>query len=123
MSKELIEALEALRTAGNALLSLSDTIEKVLREAERKDQAEEDVKEEPQETAAAGSSEEPDNDPADPAPKFSEVKALLTKKSRAGFTKEVKELLKKYGADRLSAVDPSHYEDLMKEAEVIGNAG
>lgn len=36
MSKEFKDALEALRLAGNALLFLSDTIEKVLTEAEAK---------------------------------------------------------------------------------------
>ena len=48
-----------------------------------------------------------------------EVRKVLVDKSRAGLTDEVRTLLKKYGADRLSKVDPSHYADLMKDAEVI----
>lgn len=48
-----------------------------------------------------------------------QVRAVLADKSRAGLTDEVRELLKKYGADRLSKVDPSHYADLMKDAEVL----
>ena len=36
-----------------------------------------------------------------------EVRAVLADKSRAGYTEQVKELLKKHGADKLSAVDPA----------------
>ena len=39
--------------------------------------------------------------------------------SRAGHTAEIRELLKKYGASKLSLVDPKHYEDLLREAEVL----
>ncbi len=42
-------------------------------------------------------------------------------KSRAGHTAEVRALLKKYGAAKLSEIDPANYEALMKDAEVIGN--
>lgn len=50
------------------------------------------------------------------------VRAVLAEKSRLGFTADVKALLEKHGADRLSAVNPEEYPSLMKEAEVIGNA-
>ena len=48
-----------------------------------------------------------------------QIRAVLADKSRAGLTDEGRTLLKKDGADRLSKVDPSHYADLMKDAEVI----
>ena len=51
-----------------------------------------------------------------------EVIAVLADKSRAGFTEQVKELLKKHGADKLSAVDPTEYKALLADAEVLGNA-
>ena len=51
-----------------------------------------------------------------------QVRAVLADKSRAGHTAAVRELLQKYGAAKLSQVDPKHYEALMKDAEVIGNA-
>lgn len=51
-----------------------------------------------------------------------DVRAVLAEKSRRGFTKEVKEIISKHGADRLSGIDPSEYESLLSEAEVIGNA-
>lgn len=51
-----------------------------------------------------------------------DVRAVLAEKSRRGFTKEIKEIISKHGADRLSGIDPSEYESLLSEAEVIGNA-
>ena len=51
-----------------------------------------------------------------------DVRAVLAEKSRRGFTEEVKEIISKHGADRLSGIDMSEYESLLSEAEVIGNA-
>jgi hypothetical protein len=56
-----------------------------------------------------------------PKIKLEDVRAVLAEKSRAGHTAEVRALLQKYGAAKLSAVDPANYEALMKDAEVIGN--
>ena len=53
--------------------------------------------------------------------KLEDVRAVLADKSRAGYTAEVRDLLKKYGADKLSKVNPADYEALMKDAEVLGN--
>ena len=50
-----------------------------------------------------------------------EVRATLANKSRQGYTAEVKALLVKNGADKLSAIDPAKYGELMAEAEVLGN--
>ena len=50
-----------------------------------------------------------------------DVRAVLAEKYRAGHTEAIKALLNKYGAERLSAVDPASYEALMADAEVIGN--
>ncbi len=63
--------------------------------------------------------------PADPPPKaitLEEVRAVLAEKSHDGFTAEVRELLQKYGAQKLSGVDPKHYAALLKDAEVLGHA-
>jgi hypothetical protein len=53
--------------------------------------------------------------------KLETVRAALAEKSRAGHTAEVRELLQKHGAAKLSEIDPSHYADLLKEAEGLGN--
>lgn len=57
--------------------------------------------------------------PAKPALTLEEVRAVLADKSRAGHTAEIRELLKKYGASKLSLVDPKHYEALLREAEML----
>lgn len=56
-----------------------------------------------------------------PELKLEDVRAVLAEKSRAGHTAEVRALLKKFGAAKLSEIDPANYEALMKDAEVIGN--
>ena len=63
--------------------------------------------------------------PADPPPKaitLEEVRAVLAEKSHDGYTDQVRGLLQKYGAEKLSGVDPKHYAALMKDAEVLGHA-
>ena len=57
--------------------------------------------------------------PAKPTLTLEDVRAVLAGKSRAGHTAEIRELLKKYGASKLSLVDPKHYEALLREAEVL----
>jgi len=52
---------------------------------------------------------------------LTDVRKLLAEKSRDGFTSDVKALLEKYGAAKLSQLDPEHYEAVMAEAEVLGN--
>lgn len=45
------------------------------------------------------------------------VRKMLAKKSAEGYTDQVKELLHKFGAEKLSDVDPKDYEDLYYSAE------
>jgi len=61
----------------------------------------------------------PKQEETKPALTLSDVRAVLAKKSQAGFTKEIKALIHKYGAEKLSAVDPKHYEALLKEVEEL----
>lgn len=46
-----------------------------------------------------------------------EVRAVLAEKSHDGFTAEVRALLEKYGASKLSQIDPSKYAALLADAE------
>lgn len=48
-----------------------------------------------------------------------EVRAVLAEKSRAGKTAEVKGLLTKFGVNKLSELDASKYDELLKETEEI----
>ena len=51
-----------------------------------------------------------------------EVRAVLAERSHDGYTNQVRGLLQKYGAEKLSGVDPKHYAALLKDAEVLGHA-
>lgn len=64
---------------------------------------------------------QPAKTPAKKVLKLEDVRAVLAEKSRAGHTAEVRALLKKHGADKLSEIDPAKYEALLQDAEVIGN--
>ena len=57
-----------------------------------------------------------------PELKLEDVRAVLAEKSRAGYTAAIRTLLQKYGASKLSAVDPKHYDALLKDAEVLSDA-
>ena len=59
--------------------------------------------------------------PAEPQLTLEQVRAVLADKSRMGFTAEIRSLLQKYGAAKLSGIDPVHYEALVAEAEVLGD--
>lgn len=52
-------------------------------------------------------------------PTLEEVRAVLADKSRKGHTAEVKALLNKHGADKLSDIDPAEYTALLADAEVL----
>lgn len=47
------------------------------------------------------------------------VRSLLLQKTRSGKVNEIKELIKKYGAGKLTDLNPSCYKELLKEAENI----
>ena len=55
---------------------------------------------------------------AEPIP-LEKVRSVLADKSRLGHMVEVKALLQKHGAVKLSEVDPSEYAALLAEAEVL----
>lgn len=60
--------------------------------------------------------------PAEKEISLEDVRAVLAAKSRDGYGAQVRELLKRHGADRLSQIEPRFYKELLREAEVFGNA-
>ena len=59
----------------------------------------------------------------EPKPKpvtLAQVRAVLAEKSRCGHTAQVRELLQKHGAAKLSAINPTEFETLLSEAAAIG---
>lgn len=53
---------------------------------------------------------------------FIEVRTILAEKAGKGFADEVKALIKKHNATKLSDIPETEYADVVKEAEAIGNA-
>ena len=73
--------------------------------------------------------EKKDEDPAaegekKPEKKLSleDVRRVAADKARQGHTDEVRQLIQKFGADKLSGVDAAKYPALMKELEAMGHA-
>jgi len=61
---------------------------------------------------------------AEPKPKakavsLEQVRAVLAEKSQAGFTAEVRGLLEKHGAPKLSQIDPVNFTALLADAEAL----
>ena len=108
MSKmaEMAQTIEELKSAAASINAAADWLYQHF-------SGEDDSKQ--QKSKCAAKKEEPK-----PEVKLEDVRAVLAEKSRAGHTTEVRSLLQKYGAEKLSAVDPANYEALMKDAEVIG---
>ena len=48
-----------------------------------------------------------------------DVRKILADKSRLGHTAKIRELLEKYGAKKLSDIEPSNYEDLVEDVEKL----
>lgn len=59
--------------------------------------------------------------PAEPQLTLEQVRAVLADKSRMGFTAEIRALLQKYGAAKLSGIDPANYKALVADTEVLGD--
>ena len=136
--KEMSMAIEDLRRCADMLNDTADWLQQLF--GSESDARQADAMEAASEMAAPGKtaksvkhteSAEPaahaETEPSAPAAPaksvltIEQVRAVLADKSRSGFTAEVRELLRKYGAAKLSQIDPANYEALMADAEVLGN--
>lgn len=115
------------------LRSLADSLQAVADAVADNGTAEEELTttKEPEETGKAGKTgkaakntakkdakaakQEPEEKPLT----LEEVRAVLAEKSRFGHTEEVRGLLAKHGADKLSEIAPAEYPMLLAEAEVL----
>ena len=101
MDKQEMElAVAELRKCGEALVGVAERLAKAMGET---------VPEAHKETVAEA------------APTLEEVRTVLAGLSRNGLTAQVRELLQKHGADRLSEVNPTEYAAILKEAESLGS--
>lgn len=100
------------------LRSLADSVQAVANAMMEGDTPAEQSQE--QTTAASDKPEKPKKQA--PTITLEQVRAVLVDKTHDGFTTDVQALLRKYGASKLSAIDPKNYAALLKDAEEIGNA-
>lgn len=102
MSKmaELDAAVAELRKCGETLIGVSDTLRELLSSGQEQSPASPPKPDEQSLTIEA-------------------VRKVLAQKSVDGHTAEIQALLRKYGAEKLSRVDPAHYADLIHDAEVL----
>lgn len=112
--KLLLDVVSDLRSLADSLQAVADAVAQGGQE--QPDQTtEERPAQEPEKKTAAKKEEK-----AEPKPLTLErVRAALAEKSRAGHTSEVKALLIKHGADKLSDIDQAEYPALLAEAEVL----
>lgn len=115
---ELSMFADELKKCGEALIGISEGLADMFSStAEEKPSAK---KAAPKKKPA----EEPKPQPKEEKPlTLEDVRAVCADKSRKGYTAEVKAILTKHGADKLSEVDPAEYKALLAEVEVLGNAG
>ena len=124
--KLLLDVIGDLRSLADSLQAVADAVAD-----SNAAEAEMTTTKEPEETGKAGKAGKSAKDTAkkdakaakqEPEEKpltLEEVRAVLAEKSRAGHTEEVRELLNKHGADKLSEIDPAEYAALLAEAEVL----
>lgn len=101
-NKELTKLASELETCGKVLLRIAETLQ-----APQDDKTAESKKKESAKKMLT----------------LEDVRKVAADKARKGFTAEVRSLIQKYGADKLSGIDAAQYEAFLKELEVIGHAG
>lgn len=108
---ELSQVITELRDCGKALMNIADSLQELFSAPTNEPAAETTVPEEHEKKEAPA--------PAKPTLTFIDVRRVLAEKSRAGHTADVKALLQKYGADKLSELSENHYAAVVAEAEVL----
>ena len=108
--KLLLDMVSDLRSLADSLQAVADAVAQG---------GQEQPAQKPEKKNAAKKVEPPVEKPEPKPLTLEQVRAALAEKSRAGHTSEVKALLIKHGADKLSDIDPAEYPALLAEAEVL----
>lgn len=112
--KLLLDVVSDLRSLADSLQAVADAVAKNGQEQPAQATEEQSVQKLEKKNVAK------QVEKAEPKPlTLEQVRAALAEKSRAGHTSEVKALLIKHGADKLSDIDPAEYPALLADAEVL----
>ena len=106
-TKLLLDVVEHIRSLADSLQTLANAI------------AGDDVADEP----AAATVEPIAKPPVTVTVTLEQVRAVLAEKSHDGLTEQVRGLLQKYGAQKLSAIASDRYADLLRDAKELNDAG
>ena len=104
--KLIVDAAQLLLKVAEDLRSLSDSVQAVCK------------------LVTEGLSEESkalSEKKTEPTISLEKVRGVLASKSQAGYTAEVRAIVTKYGASRLSDIEPKDFAAVLKDAEEIGN--
>ncbi len=106
MMKRMLDCINQLEAISGSIADVAKLLRTYLND--------DNTSEEPEATS------KPEEKTATPTITHEEVRGVLATKSRAGYTMQVQALLQKYGAAKLSQVDPKNYVDIIREAGGIG---
>ncbi len=119
-TNEILQLLDNIITCGESMAKIGRLLKELIPEfadaIPQKTKAEQVIEAESTPTKLPEKTETP----ATPAFTFSDVRKAFSAKSHAGYTAQVKELISKYGAERLSDVKEEDYPALMADLEVVG---
>ena len=105
---ELDAQIKELRVCGETIIGIADTLAGMFSSSARE--------ETPKKTPKKEAKKEPK------VLTLEDVRHQMTVIAQSGFSAEVKALITKYGARKLSDIDPSQYESLLKEAVALGKS-
>lgn len=101
---ELDAQIKELRICGETIIRIADALAGMFSSPAEEDPPKKAAKEEPKVLT------------------LEDVRHQMTVIAQSGFSAEVKALITKYGARKLSDIDPSQYESLLKEADALGKS-
>ena len=101
---ELDAQIKELRACGETIIGIADALAGMFSSPAEEDPPKKAAKEEPKVLT------------------LEDVRHQMTVIAQSGFSAEVKALITKYGARKLSDIDPSQYESLLKEADALGKS-
>ena len=118
--KLLLDVIADMRSLADSLQAVADA----MTQTDSVDAPVENTGEKPKKTGGKKTAKEAAETTPPPAPEekpltLEAVRMVLAEKSRAGHTAEVRALLVKHGAEKLSDIDPARYPALLADAEVL----
>ena len=118
--KLLLDVIADMRSLADSLQAVADA----MTQTDSVDAPVENTGEKPKKAGGKKTAKEAAETTPPPAPEekpltLEAVRMVLAEKSRAGHTAEVRALLIKHGAEKLSDIDPAKYPALLADAEVL----